>query len=68
MSTTTSKAETVRARRVALGITQRELARTVGCSTSMIAEVEAGVTRSGRVLSAVLDVLERREREAQVTA
>jgi transcriptional regulator with XRE-family HTH domain len=60
---------TLRSRRKALGITRLELARIVGCSSTMLGELEAGVIpKSGRVLPAVLDVLDRREAEAQVSA
>jgi predicted transcriptional regulator len=65
MDITMSKSETVRARRVALGITQRELARLAACSTTMVQEIEAGSTRGGRALANVLDVLAEREDEAR---
>jgi predicted transcriptional regulator len=68
MQSTTNPAETVHARRVALGMTQRELARLAARSTSMVQEIEAGVTRGGRALADVLAVLDEREAEQKVSA
>jgi predicted transcriptional regulator len=61
MTNVIGKAETVRARREALGITQRELARLAACSTTMVQEIEAGSTRGGRALESLLTVLDERE-------
>jgi ribosome-binding protein aMBF1 (putative translation factor) len=68
MSITTNKAETVRARRVALGITQRELARLAACSTGMVQEIEARTVRGGRSLASVLGVLDEIEAHRQAVA
>jgi predicted transcriptional regulator len=52
----------IRARRLALGLTQDELARAVGCSCPMIGLFESGcVPRGSRVLGRVIDTLHELE-------
>jgi transcriptional regulator with XRE-family HTH domain len=65
----THPGQELRARREALGLPRTEVARLAGCSNSMLREIECGVIpKRGRVLPAVLAVLDRHEAGAQVTA
>jgi predicted transcriptional regulator len=68
-NSTTHPGQELRARREALGLPRTELARLAGCSTVMLRELEAGVIpKRGRVLPAVLDVLDRHEAEVRVAS
>jgi predicted transcriptional regulator len=65
--TTVSTAEAIRLRRMRLGMTQGELARSAGYRPDTVRLLEQGWRpRKGAALRAVLDALDRRE--AQMTA
>ncbi|MGA2320191.1 MAG: helix-turn-helix transcriptional regulator [Solirubrobacteraceae bacterium] len=58
-------ASSVRERRIAAGMTQRELAIAADCSLPSVANLEAGVLpRRSEVVPRILDALAAAEREA----
>lgn len=61
MNTTTATGN-LRERRIAAGMTQRQLATEAGCSLTHLGDIEAGcLPRRSAVLPRVLDALKRRE-------
>jgi DNA-binding transcriptional regulator YiaG len=58
-------AETLRARREALGISQAAVAHAAHCSRGLVAEVERGKRRSAQTLSHLSSVIGRLEQQAR---
>jgi predicted transcriptional regulator len=56
-----------RARRCALGLTQEQLSRRAGCSTSSVRFLERGWTPSAAMVKRIMRALEREEAKAAST-